>query len=70
MEDERIYFKTGDLVRFKHNLDHQPPKMMVESIDKSTFKEQARLLGITCIWFNVEGNLQRERFNIKDLEIL
>lgn len=79
---ERIFFASGDLVEIKHNMPNKPV-MLVQSVDKSTMKvrkyipggdddspgerDKGTLLGLTCIWFTSTGELQKHRFNTKDL---
>lgn len=57
----------GDIVRVKHMLDVRP-KMLVQSIDRNDMSEKKLLLGVTCVWFSTKGELQKARFNTKDLE--
>ena len=64
---DRTYFIPGDTVEIKHDMENKP-KMLVQSIDKQTIRsEKGILLGVTCIWFNSNGDLQKHRFNTKDL---
>ena len=63
--EERVYFSAGDIVRIKHDLENRP-YMMVQSIDKTV--TEGTLLGVTCIWFSNNGEIQKHRFNTKDLE--
>jgi hypothetical protein len=80
---ERIFFASGDIVEIKHDLPNKP-QMLVQSVDKSTMKvkqyspgehsddsdekDKGTLLGLTCIWFTANGELQKHRFNTKDLQ--
>lgn len=66
--DEKVFYAAGDLVRIKHNIDPRPV-MVVEKVDKATNRDAGpMLLGITCFWFSDKLELQKSRFNTKDLE--
>jgi len=69
MEDEKVYFKPGQLVRLNKGLPNAPV-MMVNKIEK--LKVMATrdnlFLGVSCIWFSDDNKLQEYRFNSKDLE--
>jgi len=66
---EKIYFTPGDIVVIKHDLDHKP-KMLVQSVDKATMSSDrgGMLLGVTCIWYNTMGEVQKHRYSTKDLK--
>jgi len=66
---EKVYFTPGDIVVIKHDLDHKP-KMLVQSVDKATMSSErgGMLLGVTCIWYNTMGEVQKHRYSTKDLE--
>ena len=64
---EKIFFIEGDLVTLRQDLPNKPV-MLVQSVDKSTMAERPMLLGITCIWFTKNNELQKHRYNTKDLE--
>ncbi len=65
--DDRIYFQPGDTVELKQNVDNKPV-MIVKSIDKVARGDSApELLGVTCMWFNTNAELQTARFSTKDL---
>ena len=66
---EKVFFTIGDMVRLKQPIPYKPD-MMVQSIDKSTFGDKPALLGVTCVWFTTHGELQKYRFNTKDLELI
>jgi len=66
-EQEKVFFTPGDRVIIKHQLENKPI-MLVQSVDKSTLRtDKGLLLGVTCIWFNTLGEIQKNRFNTKDL---
>lgn len=65
--DEKVFFMPGDLVTIKQDLPNKPIMLVVK---KETFiykKEDQSLKGIRCRWFTVDGYLQEEIFNTKDL---
>ena len=72
---ERVFFASGDTVRIKHAIDNKPD-MLVQSVDKVPIGKvygngetgKGALLGVTCIWFTTTGEIQKHRFNTKDLE--
>lgn len=76
--NERVFFASGDLVEIKHDMPNKPV-MLVQSVDKTTMKkypmpgeadtekDKGTLLGVTCIWFTKNLELQKHRFNTKDL---
>jgi len=69
MEDNKVYFKPGQLVRLNKGLPNAPI-MMVSKIEKLkvTSTRDNLFLGVSCIWFSNDGRLQEHRFNSKDLE--
>lgn len=64
---EKVFFTVGDTVQVKQDLPNKQ-KMLVYSVDKTVLGEKPRLLGVTCIWYNTIGDLQKFRFSTKDLE--
>jgi uncharacterized protein YodC (DUF2158 family) len=67
---EKVFFATGDLVELKKELPNKPV-MMVSSVDKTTMTDNGGapiLLGVTCIWFTTGKEIQKARFNTKDLQ--
>lgn len=70
MEEEKIYFKPGDLVQVKHNIGDKP---IMWVIDKKTmtfrdkYTEGAAFKGIVCRWYDRNFELQEKDFNTKDL---
>lgn len=71
--EEKTYFVPGDHVVLKHDLDHKPEKMLVKEkverfIQNKDGKTESIFLGIKCIWFNKNGELQEAVFSTKDLK--
>lgn len=64
---EKIFFIEGDMVQLRQELPNKPV-MLVQSVDKTVMGERPTLLGITCIWFTKNNELQKHRYNTKDLE--
>ena len=65
MENDKVYFKPGDLVTLRQNMD--APKMLVLRKEQALFKDSSGLKGIKCRWFTKDGLLQDAVFNTKDL---
>ncbi len=65
MEDEKIYFKPGDLVQSRLP---NSPVMLVLRKETSLFKDNQALKGIRCRWFTDSGLLQEAVFNTKDIQ--
>lgn len=70
--NDRVFFNPGDLVTLKKDVDSKPSKMLVSTVDKirrgSQEVDKDRLLGITCVWFTSGGEVQKFRFDSKDLK--
>lgn len=71
IDDKRVFFAAGDVVRIKHQLPNKPD-MLVQEVVKATIPSQGAskgtLLGVSCIWFSTTGELCKHRFSTKDLE--
>jgi hypothetical protein len=67
--DEKVYFKPGQLVTLNKKLANTPIMMVskIEKIKLSATKDNL-FLGISCIWFSDDTKLQEYRFNSKDLK--
>ena len=67
---DKIFFNPGDTVQLKHAIDNKPKRMLVHAVDMThkVDDNKKQLLGITCIWFTTSGELQKCRFNSKDLK--
>lgn len=64
---DKVFFAVGDLVTLKQDLPNKPV-MMVRSIDKSVLGGEPKLIGVTCTWFTVSGEIQKGQFSTKDLK--
>lgn len=58
------YFIPGEVVRIKKEKLEFAPLMIVES----KAEKDNHLIGINCMWFTMNFELQRSVFNTKDLE--
>lgn len=69
--EEKVYFKPGQLVKLNKDLPNARV-MMVSKIEKIkiSINKDNLFLGVSCIWFHDDGELQEHRFNSKDLEQL
>ena len=64
---DTTFFSPGDVVELKQNVMNKP-QMIVKSIDKTALSaDKPKLLGVTCMWFNLNQELQTARFSTKDL---
>lgn len=68
MENEKIFFKPGDLVTIRQNM--QSPVMLVIRKENSLFKDSPKLKGLRCRWFTTSGLLQEAVFNTMDLKLV
>lgn len=70
MEENKIYFMPGDMVKLRQNLPNAPTMLVVKKktyIFKNKDSEEPALRGILCRWFTDSGQLQEAIFNTKDL---
>ena len=70
MEENKIYFMPGDMVKLRQNLPNAPTMLVVKKktyIFKNKDSEEPALRGILCRWFTDNGKLQEAIFNTKDL---
>lgn len=75
MENDKVFFIPGDLVRLNKDLDNKPDKMLVIKKKTLTVKtgdylnetKSEYFQGILCGWFDANQNYQEHVFNTKDL---
>jgi uncharacterized protein YodC (DUF2158 family) len=71
LDNEKIFFNAGQVVRLKHdNLDNVPNMMVVEKVSRSMIKngeKETIFMGIKCRWFDKNEVLQEAIFSTKDL---
>ena len=66
MNDDKIYFTPGDIVYINKRLSNKPSTMMVIGNEN---KNDSRLIGIRCLFFDNLGTPHECIFNTKDLEL-
>ena len=65
--DKDKYFKEGDVVILRQELQNRPV-MMVDKIVRSMLKTgTTSLLGIRCFWFDKNGSINKNLYSSKDL---
>lgn len=75
MEEDKIYFKPGDIVTIKQDIPNRPI-MIVTKKETSKFRQKSDntkedfFIGIRCRWFTLGGEIQEAIFNTKDLQLL
>lgn len=71
LDNEKIFFNAGQIVRLKHdNLENVPNMMVTEKVSRSMIKngeKETIFMGIKCRWFDKNGVLQEAIFSTKDL---
>lgn len=71
LDNEKIFFNAGQVVRLKHdNLTNVPNMMVVEKVSRSMIKngeKETIFMGIKCRWFDKNEVLQEAIFSTKDL---
>lgn len=71
LDNEKIFFNAGQIVRLKHDgLDNVPNMMVTEKVSRSMIKngeKETIFMGIKCRWFDKNGVLQEAIFSTKDL---
>lgn len=68
MEDNKIFFKPGDLVTLKHDIPNKPIMLIVKKEVGYYVKEESEhFKGMKCIWFTNNLELQEKLFSTKDL---
>ena len=75
---KKVFLNKGDYVKFVHDINYVPAKMVVTGINKKNIviKEEgtnkieniiSNLKDVTCQWFDKNGALCEGKFNTKDL---
>lgn len=71
MEDSKIFFNPGDLVKVRHKeLENVPTMYVIEKVTRSLFTKdhtENAFIGIKCRWFDKNQRLQESVFSTKDL---
>lgn len=71
LDNEKIFFNAGQIVKLKHeSLENVPNMMVTEKVSRSMIKngeKETIFMGIKCRWFDKNGVLQEAIFSTKDL---
>jgi hypothetical protein len=72
INDDRIYFAPGDIVKLRHeNISYRPAMYVVEKISRSIVNKNGDrenvFIGIKTRWFSNDYKLQEAIFSTKDL---
>lgn len=74
MEEDKIFYSPGDIVRVRHKALREVPIMyVIEKVTRSYKHEGEKFTffkGIRCRWFNKNLDLCEGVFSSKDLEII
>lgn len=73
IEDNRIFYSPGDIVKLRHeSLDYVPNMLVKEKVEKSFKDKDGKIsntfIGIRCIWFDKNQVLREAIFSTKDLK--
>lgn len=71
MDETKVFFNAGDLVKVRHEIDYKPVMYVVEKVtrvisDKDGSKSSI-FMGIKCRWFDKSSVLHEAIFSTKDL---
>lgn len=71
INDERVFYNPGDLVKLKHNLENVPTMYVVEKVTRNIIskdgEKETLFIGIKCRWFDKNQVLHEATFSTKDL---
>ena len=67
MEDDKIFYKPGDLVTLKQDIPNKPIMIVVRKESAIYKNMDASFKGMRCRWFTTAGELQENVFSTKDL---
>lgn len=69
MNDEKIFYQPGDVVKLKQDIPNSPT-MLVVKVERYIIKQDVSnppLRGIKTRWFTTDGTMQEAVFSTKDL---
>lgn len=68
-ETDKIFLTPGDVVELRQNIPNKPKMLVIKKINSMFKNEHGKglLVGMKCIWFTVNGELQEGVFSTKDL---
>lgn len=71
INDDKVFYNPGDLVKVKHDLDYVPTMYVVEKVVRNIINKdggkESIFSGIKCRWFDKNGVLHEAIFSTKDL---
>lgn len=71
INDEKIFYNPGDIVKVKHDLENIPTMYVVEKVTRNIVnrdgKNETIFVGIKCRWFDKNQVLREAIFSSKDL---
>lgn len=72
INQEKVYFSPGDVVTIRQNVPNKPIMLVKGKVQKTIRGDNNsnHFQGIECIWFTINGELQKNTFNTKDLEFV
>lgn len=72
IEEEKIFFNPGDIVKIKHDIDNIPEMYVVEKVVRSVIDKNGNkdniFIGIKCRWFDNNKVLREAIFSTKDIK--
>lgn len=72
IDETKMYFNPGDLVRIKHDLPNKPVMLVYEKVTRSLMNKNGEkenvFIGIKCRWFDMNQVMHEAIFSTKDLE--
>lgn len=71
--EEKVFFSPGDVVTIRQNIPNKPIMLVVKKVNSMMKHEDDKegiLRGIRCRWFTIDGHIQEDVFNTKDLELV
>lgn len=71
MEEDKVYFLPGQIVKLKQDIPNSP-EMIVMRKETNVFNHdnKGKLKGIRCRWFTADGQLQEAVWSTKDLILI
>jgi uncharacterized protein YodC (DUF2158 family) len=69
IENDKVFFNPGDVVKIKHPLDYVPAMLVKEKATKM-IKGDSHFQGIKCFWYTTTGEYQEQVFSTKDLSMI
>lgn len=71
INEEKIFYNPGDVVKLKHELENIPAMYVVEKVTRNIVNKDGKtdtiFIGIKCRWFDKNEVLREAIFSSKDL---